>query len=62
MGRAGVKQPQLAEETGVPQSRISELAQDKRTNMNARQMHALCKRLGITVEHLLDGAQAGDAD
>lgn len=62
MDRAGLNQPQLSAETGVKQSRISELVNDKRTNMAAQQMHALCKRLGITVEYLLEGGDRSDAD
>lgn len=62
MERAGLKQTQLAEDTGVQQSRISDLVRDKRTSMDARHMHALCKRLGITVEHLLEGTQGNSAD
>jgi len=62
-GRAGLTQPQLAAETGVLQSRISELENDKRVKIDVWSVHAICKRLGITVEYLLDGgSQAGDEE
>jgi transcriptional regulator with XRE-family HTH domain len=50
--RAKLGQKQLEAETGVLQSRISELENDKRTNIDVWDAHALCKRLGITVEYL----------
>lgn len=58
--RKKLTQPQLAEETGVLQSRISELENDKRTKIDVWSVYAVCRHLGITVEYLLEGkAQAG---
>jgi len=60
--RAGLGQKQLEAETGVRQSRISDLENDKKVNINVWQAHALCKRLGITVEYLLTGAKRAAAE
>lgn len=60
--RAGLTQVQLATDTGVKQSSISSFENGVRPRMDAWAIHALCKRLNITVEYLLDGTRAADAE
>lgn len=60
--RAELTQKQLEAETGVQQSRISELEQDTKVNINVWQMHAICRRLGVTIEYVLDGASQAGAE
>jgi transcriptional regulator with XRE-family HTH domain len=52
----------LSQETGVLQSRISELENDKRVKIDVWSVQAMCRRLGITVEYLLEGAGQANAD
>lgn len=60
--RAELTQKDLETQTGVKQSRISELENNKKTNIDVWQMHAICRRLGVTVEYVLDGTEQGGAD
>lgn len=55
-------QTQLSKDTGVKQSSISGFETGKRRNMDVWAVNALCKRLNITVEYLLDGTHSADGE